>query len=768
MALCDSKYGAHTLDMVKNYALEWESRPDCFYPRLFFATARDAAEARQALGSIEDIEGPIRRRYQADDGEAVDIHGRELVQYMVDCAYAAPRYPMTQSMSYNKFDVMRHGSMLVTLFDALMGTGELKEADERLLRAQMAFMGYWIDSPHSWDRSRGFASGGNQHLSWVCTRGMLACAMPDHPRAREWADKAVALVKEWVHTMVGENGVWFTENMHYANVSLSSVLPFCMAAQYAGFYNFLEDEKLRAWVLYIVKQLTPRDPRYENARSQPPELMRLRAFRTGLAGAMAKATARLDPAYSRAMQWAWQEQGYATSIPDSRFGSFEGALLDKSLPAEQPSWHSECFPRASAILRHGLGTPDEYYLVLPLCQFGDYYQPQPGGVTIYGKGKPLALTFSGAYEAYTAEAFLTNSVSMARTPAAGREAGLKGYVGPATISGFSAMPRQDYVMADFSLTRPYTHMPDDLPTMPPWPELLGQAADGGIEWKRQVLFVKGPEASDACYFLFRDTARGGQPTVWSMWSLSRKIGAPAQTENQDAFLSDAPGNEAAPARRLEGSRFTAVGQFDVDVDYFVALPRQTPRATVRWGYSTTTHWPNPWHEYQDLLHLQRTDDGAYYVALFPRRRGEPAPQFASLGDDLILKTAGPFGTDYAFLSATPTKANAEGVAFNGTAGSIQDRADGLTLAIGAKGDVSYRGYRLASEAAASLTMESDKAIVCVSHDRREPQTLMVGLPEGQALSRPTDGIRLESAAPGKHRLVISAGVTSATLRVRVQ
>ena len=95
---------------------------------------------------------------------------------------------------------------------------------------------------------RGYAGDpNNMHMSYMCNLGLVACAIPDHPMAKTWASKAVKWVSTRVDQCVGENGVWTVENMHYAHVSLSSILPFAIAAQNAGFHDFLGDGKLRSW-----------------------------------------------------------------------------------------------------------------------------------------------------------------------------------------------------------------------------------------------------------------------------------------------------------------------------------------------------------------------------------------------------------------------------------------------------------------------------------------------------------------------------------------
>jgi hypothetical protein len=143
-------------------------------------------------------------------------------------------------------------------------------------------------------------------------------------------------------------------------------------------------------------------------------------------------------------------------------------------------------------------------------------------------------------------------------------------------------------------------------------------------------------------------------------------------------------------------------------------PTATNTYTLRWdtGYTYTPVYN--FKEYKDLLHLQMPGDGAYFVAFFPRKRETPAPIFATLGNGTIIKISGAFGTDYGFLSLMPKGAVGEGAVFNGIAGSVQDRADGLMLCLGAKGEVNYQGYGLTADGAASLRVKADRLIVEVS------------------------------------------------------
>ncbi len=760
-ALHDGKYGCQTLDMVKEYVLDWEEADQTEHPCLYIPR-EDRPEARKKVSeNVKVLEESFHRYYRTDNNERWHISGRDLIQHMVNSQYWAPRYLETFEANTNRFDLMRHSSLVVNLYDLLMGAGDLTDSERRRVRAQIAFLGYTLNSPYTWDIDRAYTGDvNNMHISYMCNLGLVACALRNHPMAEKWAAKAVRWVNIRLEEGVGNNGVWLRENTHYAAVSLSSILGFAIAAQNAGFHDFLTRGKLRDMALYLVKQLTPCDPRYQ-VRALPPEQVVDRAERTGLSGVLAKATVRIDPEYSQVMQWAWNQQGNPSDMPTPFIRGFEDVLMDRTLPATIPLWHSEVFPQASVILRHGIGTPDEYYMAMATKQFGDYYLSQPGAVTIYAKGKPVAMTFSGSYQVCTSESFLTNGVSPARVPGSLEErAQNRGWFEDGQIGAFSTTQQLDYVSVTFRLQgqRPVrSGYREKLPNLPKqWVGILKPSGGAPVTWKRQVLFVKDPHADEPSYFVFRDTVKGGEPTTWSMWTLSRKLGTIGETANRKAVLADAPGDRVISARELKGSRFTAIGQFDVDVEYYVALPAETPRHTLRWGYDTTGQWPDPWHEYQDMLHLQRVDDGAYFVAFYPRRSDEPSPEFVTLANGLIIKMHSAFGTDYCFLNVIPVTASSEGIHFQGVAGTVQDRKDCLVLALGARGEVAYKDYGLAADDAASVTIIGDKVMVAASHAHEGKLTVTLKLPPGTTIpGTPEAG----QSAGGVLRLTLPDGVS---------
>ena len=121
-----------------------------------------------------------------------------------------------------------------------------------------------------------------------------------------------------------------------------------------------------------------------------------------------------------------------------------------------------------------------------------------------------------------------------------------------------------------------------------------------------------------------------------MWNVSEKIGTPEQAENLKRFLKDKPGKEPVPARQLpKGDRFTAVGRFNVDVEYYIASPPDTERWTMRWGQKYVDYGVVG-EDYRDLLQLRLAGDGDYVVVMFPRFRKEAAPRFTTVAGGRVI------------------------------------------------------------------------------------------------------------------------------------
>jgi len=703
----------------------------------------------------------------------------------------------------------------------------------------MAYFAYRLTDPAVWSAERGYCSGNaNMTVTWEIPRGIVACTIPEHPMAKVWYRKAERIMELFLNQMVGPAGEWPEAMSHHGRTSINMLLAFAIASTNSGLHDYVNDPRVKRLMMYWARLETPRDPRPRghyafaapNLRYFPAMGRDSMGVPGATSGAMARVTRSSDPAYSAQLQWAWLEEGASSLL--SHMGGFAYVSCDKRLPSQTPAWPSEVFPRAGAVLRHGLGTPNEHQVTLYSGDHAHAFYPGHTGsfASIFAYGTPVAGLFPGGYEYQ--ESYLTSSVDLARglesveqrkalggyhgcptrasmwswpksvrwpskavesgastasegrrtaeigpptdfgTRSKGQTARFGEHGGRANVSAFSTLPRQDYAAVDVARHYPRQLNQNVRTNLPEWPPIPGKGKPP-VDWRRQTLFLKDDDPSKTAYLLIRDSVKGGQPTMWQMWTVSETVDTPANVEDVATVLANKPGQRILPARELKGDRFTAIGQLGVDVEYYIASPSGTPRHTLRWG-TDMFDWANKLAEpeYQDLLHLQMPDDGVYYVAFFPRKRATPAPTFSTLGNGTIIKVSGDFGTDYGFLSAPAATTSGDGATFCGTAASVQDRKSGLVLMLGAKGDVGYKQYRLAADFPAALriqeqqlTVELPQGIQPAAFQLLQPfpgGTVNVNAPGKWALSKPLPGVELTQSTAGLV-LEVPAGLRAVTV-----
>jgi hypothetical protein len=304
----------------------------------------------------------------------------------------------------------------------------------------------------------------------------------------------------------------------------------------------------------------------------------------------------------------------------------------------------------------------------------------------------------------------------------------------------------------------------NLPAWPTSPSL----ATGPVTWTRQVLFLKGNLPQEPAYYLFRDTVSGKQPTEWTMWTMSELLGTPAAMANPAQVLTAKPGNTVQPTRELPHSdRYTALGQFDVDMEYYIASPAESPRHTMRWGVRLTNGHNGILEglgEYQDLLHLRLPGDGTYFIAFYPHKRGTAAPTFTTLGDGTVIKVAGESGTDYGFLSVSPGTATAEAITFTGTCASVQLRNAETTMSLGADGTIKVDLLGISSPAAVSARVTSNQVTLDLP-SQHPAQRVTLWTP--MALTAPSGVVPCQPNTDGSYTLTVPANMTQVMLKEKI-
>jgi hypothetical protein len=771
------------LDTVKDLVLAWNGDAGS-HPRIFIK--RPELEALWKRMDVDPATYNELLKYSVVRTVA-DIDAQYMPNWTTDSAVGAyllsggapdvaektmllPR--LRQALSYELWGMQfgMAGSPTPILYDAVVDEPWVPEAERPVLRARMAYYAYRLADASVWSAERGYCSGNqNMTVTWEISRGITACAIPDHPMAKIWYRKAERIMEYFLNNMVGPAGEWPEAMGGHGRTSIDMLLSFAVASTNSGLHNYMTDPRVKRMALWWAKMETPRDPRPMGTTGATPNRRYFPAmgrdcigFPGGTCGVMARMTRDTDPQYASDLQWAWQEEGGSPRL--AHMGGFAYVACDRRLPAQQPAWTSEVFPYAGAVFRHGLGTANEHQVMLYSGDhFAAYYPSHTGSFSgIFAYGTPVVGNFAGSYEYQ--EGFLTCQVDLARPLGTledrvavygyhglakdvnmwswptGQLASFGEHGGLASVTSFATLPRQDYAAVDVAKHFPRRMQLNWKTSLPEWPPVPAKGKPP-VDWRRQTLFLKDDDPAKATYLLIRDSVKGNQPTMWQMWNASETIDVPEKVQDVAAVLANKPGNTILPARELKGNRFTAIGQLGVDVDYYIASPVDTPRYTLRWGteylISTTNKYERP--EYQDLLYLQMPGDGAYFVAFFPRKRGTPAPQFTTLGNGAIIKVSGDFGTDYGFLSAVETAASGDGAAFKGTAASVQNRPGGVVLSLGAKGEVSFQGIGLAADVPASLRLRGNTLRVEL------PATLQ---PPAFTLATPFPGATLTLTAPG--------------------
>lgn len=629
------------------------------------------------------------------------------------------------------FDLMRYGIATVALYDAVIDHPDLKPADRKLFRAQMAYLAYLLADPMCWSSERGYGSGNpNMHVSYILTLGVAACALRDHPKAKEWMDYASAWFDHWLATEVGPGGEWIPEGSHYSNVSLEAMMSFAIASQRAGYRDFSQDSRFKKLVRFFAKIHTPPDPEHNDFRATPNYGRGTSGEQLATLGLAAKFFANSDPQLSAELQWLWAQAGYPTKIGDYRLGGLTPYYLDQQLPQAAPNWDSEQFPNLGAIFRAGFNTPYESYVNLLAGVDSernlDVWTPSVTDIAQwFARGKPLSTCFvllTGTRDRHT---LLSEGAQLARNYQPGNKSLPFGYYSTTDFSAFTALPGLDYARTSRTNTKPDNRawLPPDLPAYPTLKAAQGQE----LTVTRQIAFLKGKEPKEPAYLVIRDTTEGGEPTTWQFWTLTKGV--------TDGGQSAELGETIQPARALpQGDRYSASGQFDVDIEYYIAAPANTPRHTLRYGgqvqYQKRT-------QYQDLLHLQLPQDGSYFLALYPRLPGEATPQFTKDRQERIIRIDHPSGgTDYVFLNKDETEASLDDVSFHGSVGVAKLRGNNRELVLGGEGEINLDA---SGSVAGRLRIKADYAASLRLEDGR----LYINTPEN------CPGGVLEGAAPGE-------------------
>ena len=240
------RHGGVPLDAVKDYVLKWDDRTTR-HPGLFL-TEPELAQFRRGFQVDEKKLLKLRAAkvplYRMDDHVAYYLAtgdvplGRNLAEAALQQVQGALDGFVRQDALRNQGSSPHHRTRPVMhsaiLSDLALAPDVLTPPQRTRLKAQLALLGYMLASPTFHSPERGYSANPNMTTSARGMLGLVACCIPKHPHARDWARFAVDEIDRELATWCGPGGGWL-EAPHYMTVSMDAIVPVSMARRGTGF-----------------------------------------------------------------------------------------------------------------------------------------------------------------------------------------------------------------------------------------------------------------------------------------------------------------------------------------------------------------------------------------------------------------------------------------------------------------------------------------------------------------------------------------------------
>ena len=687
------KYCETPLNEVKDMTLAWESATAGDYPRLVSRRSdlaarpevQDSMAKRRAMMAPAQPEAPEKpvkpgmlARTLLDPALRIFLGSPDQPAQSMDTVHRCERIIniLTCADMWLGSDVLTAAERRSTLGTHAVQWGRPALADKDVFsaaeiqyaRAQLAFLGYKLASPNYYSLERNFRANPNMTATRYCAMAILAALIPDHPRAKAWAQGGLGEVERELKEWTCPDGGWI-EAPHYQTVAMSEILLLAFAAKNAGFADYLNDPRLLGAMRYLARISTPPDPRVNNLRHFPPVGNTYYYETNGLFGMVAKVCRAQHPALADELQWTWNQQGKNKN--GLLVDLYNSALFSAADPPA-PLWGSEHFRGSGVVMRSGFPSNRETYMYLLQGWFAEHYNYDRGSFELWGKGRPLSLSWGYILTTGRVDAAHCNRVDVGNW---------------GEIKTFQPFPGADY---------------------------LHSTQEG---WDRQVLFVKDADPLGANYFVMRDSVT--QPAAnWWMWFYTenslRLTGDLLHVTGQDdvdldiwlapklaGHLTPGKAKNTAPAKHekeLDPERQET--ETPAEGDAPAAPKTEIPGTPIETVTQTMKVFEMRGLSYQPLtqegLHLPVTKDQPVFCLLYPRLKTEKPASFTALADGRGVKIVSASGTDYIFLSLTPFAFHEGNVSFTGTTGVIRCRGNTVELTLSEGGEIALGEHRLSS------------------------------------------------------------------------
>jgi len=684
------KYGESPLEKIKDWRLSWQDERPVPYPvsinppgKLDVVRRRIAEDpllsrhAQEVTAYWESLRGqenfPLTRLWVMTPDGVEDVYlangGERYARELYELTLARLHYYCEQTLcgvgfhgyrcghEYGMFHLAPFLVGVVRQADLCLGSPFVTDQQKAELRAHLAFFAHLFDDRDYWPPNDIGKGTYNMYASRDGTLGILGSVLAGHPQASRWQKAARERINDILSNFIYPSGAML-EGMHYSGVTLDFTLPFMTLLKLSGGKDYFTDERLKRGLRWYASLLPPVDKRFGRAYMPPfgysHNSNTSQSVRWAVAAAM---TARTDPAFSGLMMRTWRQQGCPLKMVGGEAGyksAFFVGVVDPSLPVpEDPNLTSARWEGFGVVLRNHADSPLETFMAIPTGTPGGFrVYPNEGTFHLYAKGAPLCLRFGtrSFNKIATLQAWMNNRITFDRRDEC--------HHGTGKIVSWASLAAGDLFGGQYRFTRLAAKAvmtgeepgkmelsePRVVKTKLKVGEGLGFFGDQQDvppqQWQRFIMFVKDEEPLGPNYFLVRDSFQASLPTDWNLWCLADEL-------------------------KIDGSRATFKGKFGVDLDVFIV---GEPKKIV------TGAWGPDW-ERQKLLQLQQDVNVGYFALLYPRKDGEPVPEFAAIAEGKGVRVSLPGRTDWAFLSEDRAEVKEGEVEFSGRAG-VARRADG--------------------------------------------------------------------------------------------
>ncbi|MGQ9650819.1 MAG: hypothetical protein ACUVXJ_11970 [Phycisphaerae bacterium] len=755
MMLQAVRLGQNPLDKVKDMVLTWPGMDTIEYPHLLcrpvdIPTIRDKARThplfKRVLENHPDApEDPVGL-YLATGNEHVARRAiNELMTQLrkwVDETLEGGNY----GESLCAIPFTRPLRTLALSFDVLASSPSMTAAERDWCLRTFAFLAYCLYDEDRWPaRNQGFHRGNvNFHSDDYTCRAAVVALLRGHPRQKEWMDYVEREMRLEFDKCVSPGGAW-CEAPNYQGFTMHYLIIAMRLMQLNGFADFAGEPRFRETMDYFFRIQTPFDSR-AGCHMLPTVGDTTSSYHSqSLQNVFAWTAALLrekDPAFAGRMMHAWKRGG---SVLFGKHGLGFGQgwlqpllLIDPDIPEVTPPapLTSERLPGYGALLRNNCGTDHESYFLFKMGPIGQHFDSDEGSFHWYAFGRPISLDFGCMYRPSIEQPWLHSTLDFDR-----RRIWDQG-----EISQFVLLPDADFCRGEI-LVKSLQRVPD-LPEAP-----LPSGVDGDIQWnryqipwRREILFVKGPD-----YVVIRDDVGADASRLSTGWTVQ----------------------VLASSAEAIGPRAHCKGQYGVDMAVLVAEPPGAQLTTSRWGYESepAPAWvaPDPMPavaETQIALHVTAAPDADYLAALVPHKQEEPPPKQAS-PEPGVLTIEYSAGRDLVFFHPEARRRTIDAVTFDGRIAVVR-KGEQVTMAHILDGRfIENAEFSVRCEGPLTLRLAGDRisgvtdgpartcTIDCPAIRGKVPHAMIDG--QDAPVDAQENGALSLRIPPGRHELSLSAG-----------